>query len=257
MKFVLSIFVLLLLSCKSIYGQDIHLSAGIELGLMQNWTKITKDETGVFINNQDLSYNIHENYKRIFVQYTNKLSYKLDYTKALYTDYICTQDNLGVEIKGKECGGTQWNAHQINFNVGRQFKVHKWLYAQPNVGLGFVFFEDFEVGYFGEGGSGGFPWNYEEMSTSFRDNNYNLNAGAEIIVKLNPILKLKLMYTFQQALFKIYKSEIVAWQPENPDIFIQPTDPSKLKYATVEANGSNTQFGFGLEFLIHKFTKKK
>jgi hypothetical protein len=257
-KKLLSIFIIGLINSYSFGQNNKIISVGIDIGLSQNWTNLSKDETGVFINNQDLSYNINENYKRVYFNYTNKFSLKIDYTYAIYTDYICTLNNFIDPYTGKECLGSEWKGNQINLSFGKEFKLLKWLYVKPSLGVGYVFFKYFEVGYFGESRSWGslFKFSYETMSTSFRNDNYNLQSGVEFLFRLNPILKIKFCYLYQYSLFKLYETNIVAWNPENSDIFEKPNDPAKLKFATLNANGSNTQFGVGLEFDIKTFSKK-
>jgi hypothetical protein len=246
----------LILITNLLIAQKPQISIGIDVGLMQNWTKLTKDEAGVFINNQDLSYNIHENYKRFYIKYTGKFSYKLDITSAIYTDYICTLNNFTPPLTGKACGGTDWNANQINVNIGKEIKLFKWMYVQPSLGIGYVFFENFYNGDYSEGGGGGYHWRYSEMTFGLRSGNFNLNLGSEILFKLNPMFKLKFMYAYQQAFFKIYTTEIMAWQTIGPGVFTKPTDPSKIKYATIDGYGSNTQFGLGVEYVFAPSEKK-
>ncbi len=258
MKYLEFIILIFIFSCMTSKAQPKYLSGGIELGMIQNWTKVTKDETGIFINNQNLGFNITESYQRVFLKYnTTQFNIKVDYTRAIYSNFICTKNNLAIGLTGKSCSGSNWDANQINVQIGKEFKIFKWLYIAPSLGIGYVFFPDFEVGNSSTGASFGNPWIYDYITTSFRDDNYNVNIVNEVNFKLNPIFKLKLMFAYQQALFKLYRPDIVAWPYDGGDISVdRPSDSNKWKYVTVESNGSNTQLGIGLEFILKTFDKK-
>ena len=233
-----------------------YFSGGIDFGLIKMLTNVEDEETGVFITHQSVNHDVRENVKRIYLKYHDEFIYEINYTKAIYSDYICTGNNFLPPLKGKECSGGDFIANQLNVSVGKKINLYKNISLEPSLGVGFVHFEDVSVGFQEDGtGSGGYTkWHYSSNDTYFRVNNLNLNLNLNILYDVTQILSFKLFYNFQQAAFKIYTNEISAWNPDNVDIFQKPEDESRLAYAKSYSYGSNTQFGLGIEY---KFGKKK
>ena len=234
------------------FCQEKKIIIGFDFGLFQNLTAIKNDKTGVFIPNQKLSYNIHENIYDFYLKYKSFFNYKLQYSRAVYTCYICNENNFLYPLKGKDCLGYDFIGHQINFNYGKDFYLSKRFYFTPYLGLGVVKFSDFDVDYRlrGLSSGGGNKWHYTSDERVYRNNNINGNLTIEICFEVNPILNIKFFYAYQKAFFKLYEHNIIAWQPLDPDIFEIPEDESKLEKLINSSNGSNTQFGLGIEFKI-------
>jgi hypothetical protein len=251
--YLLMIYLLILFIIPCVNGQKY--SGGVDFGLIKMLTKVEDSETGVFITHQSVSYAAAENVKRVYLKYHDKFVYEIDYTIATYSNYICTENNFLPPFMGKECSGSDFIANQINVSIGKKVNLIKSISLEPSIGFGFVFFEDFSEGYQedGPGSGGGAKWHYKADDAIFRENNLNLNASVQLLYNVNPILDLKLFYNYQQGVFKIYENKIVAWNPDDIEVFQIPEDKTKLVNANSHSNGSNTQFGLGIEF---KFGKK-
>ncbi|MBK8626634.1 MAG: hypothetical protein IPN86_14025 [Saprospiraceae bacterium] len=230
-------------------------SIGTEIGLIRMKTKVKDGGTNVFVPHQAVGYDVVENVKRIYIKFTKKLVYEIDYSRAIYTNYICTKNNIISQNSIKECLGELFSTNQINLSLGKEIYIVDKLKLVPFFGLGYVSFENFLKGSqpigLGQGSGGSQNWHYTSGYTNLREDNFNINAKLEFSYKMNPILKLKFFFGFQQGVFRIYENNIVAWQPDNIDVFLQPDDITKLKYAKSESNGSNTQIGIGFEFILN------
>jgi hypothetical protein len=246
------LFAFLLFYSVSTFCQDNKIIIGFDLGLFQNLTTIKNDNTGVFIPNQKLSYNIHENILHFYFKYKHFFNYKLQYSRAVYTCYICNENNFLYPFKGKDCSGYDFNGHQLNLNFGKDFYLIKRIFFTPYIGFGVVKFSDFDADYREKGSSagGGKKWHYTFDERVYRNNNINGNLTIEICFEVNPILNIKLFYAYQKAFFKLYENNIIAWQPSDPEIFEIPKDESKLEKLNNSSYGSNTQFGLGFEFKL-------
>ncbi len=260
MKLVIFFF-LFALSPIIIFGQDAKLSGGIEMGLIKNWSTKPIDEVGIFINSQDYSYQTRENFQKIFVAYEKQLGVRVDFTKAIYSDLICAQGNVVFDAKIKDCSGTDWNAYQVNTNVYRKFYFLKQrMYLSPSVGAGFMWYggDSYSLGNAGYGSLGGslFRYYFEDKSDHLKNKNVILNSGMALGYKINPKLNLTLFYNFQQGIQEMYQIDVIAWKPDDYEIYDRPTDPTKLMKVQVDSRGSNSHFGLGLEYSLKSYPLK-
>jgi hypothetical protein len=255
------LFLALLAISNLLLAQDSKISAGIEMGLIKNWSTMPIDEVGLFINSQDYTYTVHELFRSAYISYEKQYGLRLDFFKATYSDLICAKGNTEFGPNVRDCGGSDWNAYQINLNVYKKIYLFnkKRIYLKPSVGLGIMWYggDSYSLGNSGKGATGGslFKYYYEDCDTNLRNKNLTINSSAAIGYQINPRLSLILHYNYQQGLLKMYQIDVIAWKrPSDPEIYDRPTDPSLLKKVQINSYGSNSHFGLGLEYCLKSAT---
>lgn len=249
-KIIYFTFVLLIFNYETLLGQ--HFTVGIDVGMITMFTKVKDHGTGVFINHQTVGFDLSENSKRFYINYLQNFEYEFDYTRAIYSSFICTRNNFLPPLKGKDCIGETFNVNQINLNVGKKIFEYKKFIFTSYFGIGFVFFENFFIDKepISPISGGSFKWHFASDNNVFRENNININSALSLKYKVNPLLNLNIYCKYQQGIFKIYENNIVAWQPDNIDVLEIPKDETKLRYINNRSNGSNFQIGIGIQYRI-------